>query len=160
MSVSARLRLTVGLAAVGTRVIVPVSRYCALVRFDDWNGRNSNCGNLVAIRCVTRRSNSSVVSVCCPVIMSSIGSRTMLRLGADEPLLDRVDSIFERNDGSLPVCATRLSVASAAAFSKVCGSFDGVQAAISAAAAEGDQGGGETAGERPDDGVHLHSLLK
>ena len=85
------------------------------------------------MRCVTRRSNSSVVSVCWPVIMSSIGSRTMLRLGAVEPLLDSVDSILARNDGSLPVCATRLSVASAAAFSKVSGSFDGVQAAISAA---------------------------
>ena len=75
-------------------------------------------------------------------------------------MLDSVDSILARNDGSLPVCATRLSVASAAAFSKVCGSFDGVQAAISAAAPERDQGGGETAGERRDDGVHLHSLLK
>ena len=95
-----------------------------MVRFDAWNGRNSNCGNFAAMRCVTRRSNSSVVSVCWPVIMSSIGSRTMLFLGVDESLLDSVDSIRARNDGSFPVCATRLSVASAAAFSKVSGSFE------------------------------------
>ena len=86
----------------------------------------------------------------------------MLFLGVDESLLDSVDSIRARNDGSLPVCATRLSVASAAAFSKVSGSFEGVQAAISAAQQSAsrtvarrravDAGGGGD--------VHLHSLLK
>ena len=87
----------------------------------------------------------------------------MLFLGVDESLLDSVDSIRARNDGSLPVCATRLSVASAAAFSKVSGSFDGLQAAISAAQESGEQDGGEAADGRMDGGggdVHLHSLLK
>ena len=74
------------------------------------------------MRCVTRRSNSAVVSVCWPVIVSSIGSMVIVRFGCFGSGLASFDSSRARNTGSLPVCATRLSVASASAFSKVCGS--------------------------------------
>ena len=71
------------------------------------------------MRCVTRRSNSAVVSVCWPVMVSSIGSIVTTRLGCFGSGLASFDSRRARNTGSLPVCATRLSVASARAFSKV-----------------------------------------
>ena len=74
------------------------------------------------MRWTTRRSNSAVVSVCWPVIVSSMGSIVTIRLGCFGSGLASFDSRRARNTGSLPVCATRLSVASASAFSKVSGS--------------------------------------
>ena len=76
------------------------------------------------MRWTTRRSNNAVVSVCWPVIVSSIGSIVIVRFGCFGSGLASFDSSRARNAGSLPVCATRLSVASASAFSKVCGSDD------------------------------------
>ncbi len=48
----------------------------------------------------------------------------MVRFGSFLSGLARLDSIRARNAGSLPVWAIRLSVASAAAFSNVCGPDD------------------------------------
>ena len=54
------------------------------------------------MRCVTRRSNSAVVSVCWPVIVSSIGSMTMTtRLGCFGSGLASFDSMRARNDRQL-----------------------------------------------------------